>query len=235
MSFRKFFSNILPEKFRWFVCSAIYVYTKNTNRKNYAKSSEHTELLGPLHLNPQLVEMDEHTRLQADIRMISYTGRLVVKKFTAIAADTLIVPGTHIPTVGMPQYLSTEHLNDKDGIIVVEEDCWIGARCILLSHCRIGRGAVVGAGSIVTKEIPPYAVVAGSPARIIATRFSIDQIIEHERILYPKEERLTRQRLEQLFMTHYQGLRSIGVTCDDEAFQRRLYEAKRKKGIAIYE
>lgn len=235
MSLRKCISNIIPYKFRLFIYSRIFVYTKNTKRKNYAKSGKHTDLFGPLDLNPQLVEMDDYTRLQPGIRVISNTGRLVVKKFTAIGADTLIVPGTHIPTVGMPQYLSTEHLNDKDGTIVVEEDCWVGARSILLSHCHIGRGSVVAAGTTVTKAIPPYAVVAGSPARIIATRFSIEQILEHERILYPAEERMTRQQLEQLFADNYEGLRSIGVACNDEIFQLRLNEAKLKTGIAIYE
>lgn len=64
---------------------------------------------------------------------------------------------------------------------------------------NIGRGAVVGANSLVVKEVPPYAVVAGSPAKIIAVRFSLEQILEHERHLYPKNERLSKEYLQALF------------------------------------
>jgi acetyltransferase-like isoleucine patch superfamily enzyme len=49
--------------------------------------------------------------------------------------------------------------------IILEEDCWIGAGVILLPGVSIGKGAVVGAGSIVTKDVPPFTVVAGNPAK----------------------------------------------------------------------
>ena len=54
--------------------------------------------------------------------------------------------------------------------IEVEDDCWIGAGAIILDGVRIGSGAVVAAGSIVTKDVPAFAIVAGSPARIIKQR-----------------------------------------------------------------
>jgi acetyltransferase-like isoleucine patch superfamily enzyme len=54
--------------------------------------------------------------------------------------------------------------------IVVEDDCWLGAGAIILDGVRIGQGAVVAAGSIVTRDVPAYAVVAGSPARVIKHR-----------------------------------------------------------------
>jgi acetyltransferase-like isoleucine patch superfamily enzyme len=67
--------------------------------------------------------------------------------------------------------------------IVVENDVWIGHGAIILSPARIGRGAVVAAGSIVTKDVPPYAIVAGVPARVLKMRFTPEQIVEHERLL----------------------------------------------------
>lgn len=54
--------------------------------------------------------------------------------------------------------------------VVVGDDVWIGARAILLPGIRIGDGAIVGAGAVVTKDVPPYAVVAGNPARIVRSR-----------------------------------------------------------------
>jgi maltose O-acetyltransferase len=54
--------------------------------------------------------------------------------------------------------------------IVIEDDVWIGARAILLQGVRIGTGAIVAAGSVVTRDVPPYAVVAGNPARVVKRR-----------------------------------------------------------------
>jgi virginiamycin A acetyltransferase len=57
--------------------------------------------------------------------------------------------------------------------LVIEHDAWIGDSVIITPNCRrIGLGAVVGAGSIVTKDVPDFAVVAGSPARLIKWRFT---------------------------------------------------------------
>jgi acetyltransferase-like isoleucine patch superfamily enzyme len=67
--------------------------------------------------------------------------------------------------------------------IVVEDDVWIGWRAIVLDGVTIGRGAVVGAGSVVTKTIPPYAIVAGVPAKEISRRFTEDQARRHEAML----------------------------------------------------
>lgn len=61
------------------------------------------------------------------------------------------------------------------GPIVIEDDVWIGFGCIVLSGVTIGKGAVIGAGSVITKDIPPYAVYAGN--RVIKYRFS-ESVIE---------------------------------------------------------
>ena len=54
-----------------------------------------------------------------------------------------------------------------NGDIIIEEDAWIGAGTIILPGIHIGKGAIIGAGSVVTKDVEPYTIVAGNPARII--------------------------------------------------------------------
>ena len=66
----------------------------------------------------------------------------------------------------------------------------------LLAGVHIGRGATVAAGAIVTKDIPPYCVCGGIPAKVIKFYWSIDQIIEHESRLYNEDERFSREELE---------------------------------------
>ena len=70
-----------------------------------------------------------------------------------------------------------ERTNDK---VVVESDVWIGYGVIILTGVNIGRGSVIAAGSTVTRDIPPYSIAAGVPARVIGRRFDDAQIKEHE-------------------------------------------------------
>lgn len=55
--------------------------------------------------------------------------------------------------------------------VIIENDVWIGMYCIILPGVKIGQGSIIGAGSVVTKDVPEYAIVAGNPAKIIRYRF----------------------------------------------------------------
>src|SRR5699024_4409224 len=57
--------------------------------------------------------------------------------------------------------------------VVIEDDVWIGGRVIILPGVHIGTGAIIGAGAVVTKDVPEYAIVAGNPAKIIRYRSEI--------------------------------------------------------------
>lgn len=67
------------------------------------------------------------------------------------------------------QYGRTHHR-----AIVIEDDCWIGVNSVIMPGIKIGKGAVVGAGSVVTKDVAPYSVVAGAPAKIIRKRLEFN-------------------------------------------------------------
>ena len=79
-----------------------------------------------------------------------------------------------------------EKLPENDQDICIEGDNWIGMNVTILKGVTIGRGSVIGAGSVVTKSLPPYSVCAGVPCKVIKRRFTIEQIIEHEKKLYGK-------------------------------------------------
>ena len=86
------------------------------------------------------------------------------------------------------------------GDIVVGDDVWIGTRSIILSGVTINQGAVVAAGSIVTKDVPPYAIVGGNPAQVIKYRFSPEIIEKLKKIDYSKlSEDKIREHIEDLY------------------------------------
>jgi virginiamycin A acetyltransferase len=64
------------------------------------------------------------------------------------------------------------------GPLIIEDEVWLGANSMILSGLTIGKGSIVAAGAIVTKNVPPYAIVGGNPARIIRYRFSEEIIKE---------------------------------------------------------
>lgn len=160
---------------------------------------------------PQNVFMKDHTLIQPNVTFIMNKGKVFVGKWSVIASNCIIITDNHVPTVGVNhRMLGRYHVNDKVKDIVLEDDCWAGAGVILMNGAKLGRGAIAAAGALVNKEVPPYAVVAGVPARIIGSVFSIDQILEHEKYLYPEHERMSRLELENLFLKYFDGKKSIG-------------------------
>lgn len=88
--------------------------------------------------------------------------------------NVTIITGSHrIDIKGIPMISITneEKLPENDKDIIIEGDNWIGANAIILKGIRVGEGAVVAAGAVVTKDVPPFSVVAGVPAKVIKMRF----------------------------------------------------------------
>ena len=103
---------------------------------------------------------------------------LSIGNFCSLAEKTVfLLGGNHeyqtISTYPFSKKVFNDGIDSKlDGEIVVEDDVWIGYRSTILSGVRIGQGAIVAAGSVVTKDVPPYAIVGGVPAKVIKYRFS---------------------------------------------------------------
>jgi len=109
-----------------------------------------------------------------------------IGKFTSIAAMTRINPGNHPMDRASQSHFSYrasayfDGERDEDEFfawrrahqVIIGHDVWIGHAAIMLPGRRIGTVAVIGAGAVVTKDIPAYAVAVGNPARVIRQRFS---------------------------------------------------------------
>lgn len=89
-------------------------------------------------------------------------------------------PVRYSPWIGSEAMIASNYRKEK---VDVGQDVWIGYGAIILTGVTVGRGAVVSAGSLVVKDVPEYAIVAGTPARVIGKRFSAEEIHEHEQMI----------------------------------------------------
>ena len=94
-------------------------------------------------------------------------GGLIIGKGCQIAAHVVCIPANHI--FDDPQTPIAKQGETREGI-TIKDDVWIGTRATILDGVTIGKGSVVAAGAVVTKDVPAMTVVAGVPARQISTR-----------------------------------------------------------------
>lgn len=88
---------------------------------------------------------------------------------SVLFAPRVAIIGRHDHSIDLPGILIWDSPRGR-GKVVIGSDCWIGYGSVILSGLSIGDGAVVAAGSIVTHDVPPYAVVAGNPAKVLRFR-----------------------------------------------------------------
>jgi acetyltransferase-like isoleucine patch superfamily enzyme len=126
-----------------------------------------------------------------------------MKKNSATAEGLTVVTGSHPSVVGE---LFLKNAEDDIQIVkdvIVEEDVWIAANVTLLAGVVIGRGAVVGSGAVCRNAVPPYAIVVGNPAKIIGFKFSPEEIVLHEKALYPENERISIEILTKNYNKYF--------------------------------
>ena len=140
---------------------------------------------------------------EGDLKIARYAviystdAKVIIGKKVDIAPYVKIISGNHrIDKVGHFMFNNDyEKKPENDRDVVIEGDNWFGINVTILSGVRIGRGAIISAGAVVSKSCPPYAIIGGVPAKILKYRFSIDEILKHEKKLSANEERYTENEL----------------------------------------
>jgi len=110
-------------------------------------------------------------------------GQIFIGNKVMIGPGVHIHGGNHIFNQIGVYIKDTVKKKHDDGAVIIDDDCWIGSCAIILSGVKIGKGSVVGAGSVVTKSLPPYSIYTGVPELKLRERFNQSIILEHEEIL----------------------------------------------------
>lgn len=186
----------------------LYVFMKSyfgVRRSKLGYCADSVILTPPINIYPlRNVFLYENTQIASGSVISTPNAKFIIKSNCCIAEHLTVHTGNHAMVVGKFCSDITEATKpagyDKD--VIIENDVWIGCNVTLLSGVHIGRGAIIAAGAVVARDIPPYAVAGGVPAKVIKFKWSIEQILTHEAQVYEAKERLTENFLKELFSKH---------------------------------
>ena len=180
-------------------------YFDPTNKSNYALFSKGCAIALPCTIsNYENLILYENVSIGPWSIIYNPIGLVTIKRNSYSGPRLYIGTGNHLIKVGYFSRLIDLDLKGKlggadlDWDVEIEEDVWMGENVSILCK-KVGRGSIIAAGAVVTKDVPPYAVVGGVPAKFIKFHFTIDEVIEHEKQLYPVDERIPRESLTRLF------------------------------------
>ena len=151
------------------------------------------------------ISIGDYVSLGSGITMYATRAKIYIGDKTFTGPNVTIMTGDHPSDIkgayivdNMKNRLSAQGYDispyDKD--VRIDEDVWIGCNVTILKGVHIGRGSIIAAGSVVTRSFPAYSIVGGVVSRLLKYRWTVDEILEHEKILYPENKRMSRKQLE---------------------------------------
>ena len=170
-------------------------------RSRFARMGKHVIISPPFSISPfHNIEIGDDVGIGPYGVFSTPNAKIIIKGNCAIAEHLTIHTGNHARLVGKFVTDITEDNKPKgyDHDVIIEKDVWIGANVTILEGVHVGRGVTIAAGAVVNKDVPPYSIVGGVPAKIIKFYWTIDQILDHERQIYPENERYTKDELREI-------------------------------------
>jgi acetyltransferase-like isoleucine patch superfamily enzyme len=145
----------------------------------------------------------ENTLILGESKILATKARFVMKRNSAASEGLTVVTGNHPYSKGEPFITKAAADVQIAKEVIVEEDVVLYSNVTLLAGIVIGRGSVIGSGSVCRCSIPPYAIVVGNPAKVIGFKLFPKQIIEHEKVLYSENERLSLEYLQKNYYKYF--------------------------------
>lgn len=132
------------------------------------------------------LEIGDNSSIGENTYILNTDAKVIIKNNVMIAPNVVLVTGNHRTDI-VGRYMSdvekNEKLQENDENIIIEEDVWIGTNVIILKGVKVGKGSIVGAGSILCQDIEPFSIVVGEKAKKIRNRFSKEKLEEHKNLL----------------------------------------------------
>ena len=178
----------------WFVSklmAAYAIYDSSNILKKVRGYGVHRRIAYPFKIRgAENIFLEDYVNIWPNCTIYTTQAKLYVKEHVIVGPNLTVITGDHKYEVGSFVDFTVKDTSNFDSDVVIENDVWIGANVTILKGVHIGRGAVIAAGAIVTKDIPPYCVAAGIPAKPIRNKWSFEDIEIHEAKLYPEKDRI---------------------------------------------
>lgn len=146
------------------------------------------------------IEVGDDVSIGGDGIFMCAKSKIIIGNKVMFGPRVTIVAGNHNTSlVGrfMTDVLEKRPEDDQD--VVFEDDIWVGANATILKGVHVGRGSIIAAGALVTKDVPPYTIVGGLPAKVIGVRFdNLETLCRHDTALYPPEKRMSAEELQKI-------------------------------------
>lgn len=145
-----------------------------------------------------------------------FGGKVSLGKYCQVGRDVAFHPTNH-PISYLSTYINKQLFEGElkslksESPIEIGNDVWIGHGVIVLSGIKVGNGAILAAGSIITKDVPAYAIMAGNPAKVLRKRFSDSLIEELEELKWWDKNDEELEYLKPLFFKNLDGLNSLKI------------------------
>ncbi len=165
----------------------LYLYAwREVNKARFAECGKKLYLETGSHFSNSKIHIGDNVNICSYCRIQSAKAHIYIGNNVMITSFVTINAGNHrVDLLGkvMREVTMEEKLPEHDLDVVIEDDVWIGQKATILNGVHIGRGSIIGAGAVVTKDVPPYSIYTGVPEKKVRPRFTEEQINEHERIL----------------------------------------------------
>ena len=175
----------------------------------WIRTNKENETIPMARFNPDMVKVGKGSYGELNVVSFGDKTKLTIGNYVSISEDVTFL-------------LDVEHYTDKvstypfrvkilhecqfeafsKGDIVVDDDVWIGYGATIMSGVHIGKGAVIAAGAVVVKDVPPYSIVGGVPAKVIKYRFPEDIREKVGRLTFDQltSDKITKH-IEELYQT----------------------------------
>ena len=187
----------------------INIITYYKYRIEWKRHNKNNKIIPVRYIPVECAEIGNYSYGKLNVLNCKDNVKIKIGRFCSIADDvTFCLSVDHIlnnlstyPFISLIQGRNNEDAISK-GNIIVEDDVWIGYRATIMSGVKIGQGAVIAAGAVVTKDIPPYAIVGGVPAKVIKYRFSNEIISQLIKVNYANIEDMIKNSNFNILYTH---------------------------------
>lgn len=181
-------------------------------KKEWLRRNKYNDTTAACLFHADYVHVGRGTYGALRVHQSNFQAHLYIGNYCSIAGESIFILNSEHKTDTISTYPFKVKVTGvaceagTKGDIHIGDDVWIGERAMVMSGVTVGQGAIIAAGAVVTKDVPPYAIVGGIPAKVIKYRFSQELIDELLKVDYSK---LSKESIREHIADLYRPLEDV--------------------------